>query len=138
MAISTQGDVVKYSIGGVDAETAVGVVLMSGTAAAGSSTNPLFTTESRSATATVTAVASGIASVTIKAANTARKGITVTNTDANILYLLVGGGTASATNFSVAVAATTGYWEAPYGFTGAITGIWALDGAGSALVTEYT
>jgi hypothetical protein len=91
-----------------------------------------------SSSATVTAVASGIASVTIKAANTARKGITVTNTDANILYLKVGGGTASATDFSVAVAATTGYWEAPYGFTGAITGIWALDATGSALVTEYT
>lgn len=91
-----------------------------------------------SSTATVTSVASGIASVTIKAANTSRKGISVLNTDANALYLLVGGGTASATNLSVIVAATNGYWEAPFGFTGEITGIWAADGTGSAFVTEYT
>ena len=91
-----------------------------------------------SSTATVTSVASGITSVSIVAANTARRGVSILNTDANALYLLVGGGTASATNLSVIVAATNGYWEAPFGFTGAITGIWAADGTGSAFVTEYT
>ncbi len=93
-------------------------------------------------TATVTSVASAAASTSIIAANTARQGLSISNTDANILYLLLGGGTASATNFTVALSGATataiGYYEVPYGFTGAITGIWAVDGAGAALVTEYT
>lgn len=94
------------------------------------------------ATATLTSVSSTAASQTIKAANTARLGLSISNTDANILYLLLGGGTASATNFTVAISGATataiGYYEVPYGFTGAITGIWAVDGAGAALVTEFT
>lgn len=90
----------------------------------------------RAAGATVTSVNSAASSTAIIAANRLRSGVTVTNTDANTLYLLVGGGTASATNFSVALAQNA-HWEAPYGFTGAITGIWAADGSGVALVTEY-
>lgn len=89
------------------------------------------------ATGTLSSVASGVASVTILAANAARRGAVVTNTDANALHLDLSGGTASTTSFSVKVAAD-GYYEVPYGFTGAITGIWALDGTGSALVTEFT
>lgn len=90
----------------------------------------------RAAGATVTSVNSAATSTTIIAANRLRAGVTVANTDASTLYLLVGGGTASATNYSVPIA-SGGYWEAPYGFTGAITGIWASDGSGAALVTEY-
>jgi hypothetical protein len=94
------------------------------------------------ATATVTSVASTATSTSIIAANTSRQGLSISNTDANILYLLLGGGTASATNFTVAIGGATataiGYYEVPYGFTGAITGIWAVDGTGAALVTEYT
>lgn len=90
----------------------------------------------RAAGATVTSVNSAASSTTIIAANRLRAGVTVTNTDANILYLRVGGGTASSTSFSVALAANA-HWEAPYGFTGEITGIWAVDGTGAALVTEY-
>jgi len=89
------------------------------------------------ATATVTSVASAATSTSIVAANTSRLGLSITNTDANALYLLIGGGTASATNFSVALAANN-YYELPFGFTGAITGIWAVDGGGAALVTEYS
>jgi len=85
----------------------------------------------------ITFVASAATSTSIIAANTARQGLSISNTDANVLYLLIGGGTASATNFSVQVAAN-GYFEMPYGFTGAVTGIWAVDGSGAALVTEYT
>lgn len=90
----------------------------------------------KTAGATVTSVNSAATSTSIIAANRYRSGVTVTNTDANTLYLLVGGGTASATNYSVPIAAGA-HWEAPYGFTGAITGIWSGDGAGAALVTEY-
>jgi hypothetical protein len=89
------------------------------------------------ATGTKTSVNSGAASVTILAANTARKGATVTNTDANILYLDLSGGTASTTSHTVAVP-TGSYYEAPFGYTGLITGIWAADGSGAALVTEFS
>lgn len=88
-------------------------------------------------TATVTSVASAASSTTILAANTARYGGSITNTDANALYLKIGGGTASATDYSVKLF-TDDYFEIPFGFTGAITGIWAADGSGAALVTEYT
>lgn len=113
-----------------------------GTAISAAHPLPITQGASATATATVTSVASAATSTSIIAANTARKGLSVSNTDANILYLLLGGGTASATNFTVAISGATataiGYFEAPYGFTGAITGIWAVDGAGSALVTEYS
>lgn len=90
----------------------------------------------KAAGATVTSVNSAATSTTIIAANRYRAGVSVTNTDANALYLLVGGGTASTTNYSVKLV-SDGYFEVPYNFTGAITGIWAADGSGTALVTEY-
>lgn len=86
--------------------------------------------------ATRSSVSSGIVSVAIAAANPDRVGAVITNTDANALYLDMTGGTASATAFTVSVAAN-GTYEVPYGFTGAITGIWAADGTGAALVTEF-
>lgn len=89
------------------------------------------------AAAAKTSVASGTASVTILAANANRRGATISNTDANILYLDLSGGTASATSFTVAVAAN-GYYEVPFGYTGLITGVWAVDGTGAALVTEFS
>lgn len=88
-------------------------------------------------TATITSVNSGTSSVTLLAANTARYGATITNTDANPLLVCMSGGTASATNYSVKLS-TDAYFEVPYGYTGLITGIWTGDGAGVALVTEYT
>ena len=95
----------------------------------------------RAAGATVTSVNSSNASQTIIASNRLRAGLSISNTDANILYLKLGGGTASATSFTVALAGATStgisYYEVPYGFTGEITGIWAADGSGAALVTEF-
>jgi len=88
-------------------------------------------------TGTVTSVASVATATTIKAANERRKGITVFNTDANVLYLLLGTGTASATNFTTSVATNT-YFAIPFGYTGIVSGIWAVDGTGAALVTEFT
>lgn len=86
--------------------------------------------------ATKTSVDSATASTSILAANTARRGATITNTDANDLYLDLSGGTASTTSYSVKIA-TEGYYELPYGYTGAVTGAWGADGAGAALVTEF-
>lgn len=85
--------------------------------------------------ATISAVASGVVSATLLAANASRRGATITNTDANALYVKYGS-TASATSFTVTIPAN-GYWEMPYPtYTGIITGIWAADGTGSAIITE--
>ena len=91
----------------------------------------------RSNTGTFTSVPSGTSSVTILAANTARKGATITNTDANPLRLDLSGGTASGTRFTYAL--TTGqFLEVPFGYAGAITGVWDADGTGAAIVTEFS
>lgn len=88
-------------------------------------------------TATQSSVASATSSTTILAANTARYGAIVANDDANALYLLMGSGTASSTNYTVKLY-TDDIFVVPFGFTGQLTGIWAADGSGSARVTEIT
>lgn len=93
MAISNQGDVTKYSIGGVDAETAVGVVLMTPgqTAALGSSTNPINTT----GTAASNSAAAGIYRRAAAVSATAGDGVIVTGvtTAGTVTYGLANGGT---------------------------------------------
>lgn len=84
-----------------------------------------------------TQVASGVGVQTILAANSARYGASVYNSDANDLYLLLGAGTVSSTVFTVKVAANS-YYEVPFGFTGVLTGLWAADGSGYAHVTEFS
>lgn len=92
----------------------------------------------KSATGTQTNVADSATSASLLAANTNRKGATVFNDSTAILYLLlVTGGTASATAFTIQIAAG-GYYEVPFGYTGALIGIWASDTAGSARITEFT
>ena len=81
-------------------------------------------------------VASSASSVTILAANAARRGATVFNDSTAVLYLLMGAGTASTSNYSLQMAALT-YFEAPFGFTGQLTGIWAAAN-GNARLTEVT
>lgn len=84
----------------------------------------------------VTTVASSASSVSLLAANTRRAGVSVQNTSTAILYLLVGGGTATITTAHSIQIPSNAYWEAPYGFTGALSGIWA-SANGSANITEY-
>lgn len=83
----------------------------------------------------VTSVNSGTISVRLLASG-ARNGAAIRNTDANALYVLLDSGTASATNHTVSLA-TGDYYETPRGFTGEINGVWAADGTGAALVTDY-
>lgn len=88
-------------------------------------------------TGTLTSVDSTASSTTILAANPDRLGATIYNTDANALYILLGAGTASASNLSWSIAANSQY-QVPFGYTGIIVGVWAADGAGAAKVTEFT
>jgi hypothetical protein len=89
-------------------------------------------------TAAVASVADSASSGTILAANTSRLGASVYNDSSAALYLLHGAGTASATNYTVAIY-PNGYYEVPFGYTGELTGVWASDpNDGAARVTEWT
>lgn len=84
----------------------------------------------------VTSVASSASSVSLIAANTRRNGLSIQNTSTAILYVLLGGGTATATTAHSVQIPANGYYEVPYGFTGAISGIWA-SANGQANLTEF-
>jgi hypothetical protein len=118
-----------FKIEGVASGTAVPV--------SGPMTSSEFLANLRSSSGAFTSVSSGTTSVTILASNSSRKGAVIVNTDANTLYLDLTGGTASATRYARAMAQGESY-EIPFGLTGAITGVWAVDGTGAALVTEIT
>lgn len=85
---------------------------------------------------TQTSVASSAASVAILAANAARLGATVVNDGSNNLYMRLNAGAATTATFTVKIAAG-GYYELPFRYTGAITGIWDV-ATGSARITELT
>ena len=87
---------------------------------------------------TQTSVAASVTTVSLLAATDARAGATIyndTDNTANFLYVKLGA-TASATSFTVKLNAG-GYYEVPYGYNGAIDGIWTV-AAGSARITELT
>ncbi len=93
---------------------------------------------STSGLCTFSTVASAAASTTLLAANLRRKGGSFFNTDANALCIRMDGGVATTTTgFNVRLVQNA-YFEIPFGYTGAITGIWEVDGAGAANIAEYT
>ena len=96
------------------------------------------TIQASAATGTKSSVASSGSSVTILAANTARKGAVVYNDSTQILYLDLSGGTASNTAYSVQIP-SNGFFELPGPtiYNGLITGIWA-SANGNARVTEFS
>lgn len=120
----------------------IGWVNGSGEAVAASASNPLPVTSAGPAAGTATAtvktqVASAASSTTILAANASRRSAIIVNTDPNTLRIKYGA-TASATSFT-AVIPSGGYWEMPEPiYAGIIDGIWDVDGAGVAQVTELT
>jgi hypothetical protein len=94
-----------------------------------------ITTAPKTGTSAVTSVASSVTSVSLLAANAGRLGATVHNDGTANLFVKLGA-TASATSFTVRIA-TQGYYEVPFGYTGAIDGIWSVAN-GSARITELT
>lgn len=81
-------------------------------------------------------VGQNVASVSLIAANTSRKGLSIFNDTTANLYISFSGA-ASTANFKVKVAAGGYYEMAPEViFTGQIFGIWDAAGAGNARVTE--
>ena len=88
----------------------------------------------KSGSAVVTSVASSATSGTLIAARKGRKKLIIQNTSTAILYVLLGGGTATATTaHSFQMAANTNVTID--GFTGAVSGIWA-SANGQANITE--
>jgi len=66
------------------------------------------------------------------------KGASFVNTSSAILYLLQGIGTASSSNYSVALSQND-YFEAPHEnwVRGGVSGIWASDAGGAVLITTW-
>lgn len=90
---------------------------------------------STSATATPTSVGASITSISLLAANSSRKGTTIWNNSTANLYVELGA-IATTSAFTARLGAG-GYYEIPFTYTGAISGIW--DAAnGSALVREFS
>lgn len=89
----------------------------------------------KASSATLTAVAQSANSVAILAADPARLGATIFNDATLPLLLLLGSGQASATSFTLKMAADS-YYEIPFGYVGAVAGIWTGAGAGAARCTS--
>lgn len=90
------------------------------------------------AAAAVTSVADTASSTTLAAANGRRIGLYVFNDSTSDLYLKYGA-SASTTSFTVKI--PSGYfWEMPTTmiYQGLVTGIWASNASGAALITELT
>lgn len=87
------------------------------------------------ASATLSNVAASATSVTLKAANSLRRGLFIFN-DADKALSLKYGATASASSFTVEIAAG-GYWEMPQPiYQGIVDGIWEAGPTGAARITE--
>lgn len=80
-------------------------------------------------------VAASVTNVTLLATNVNRIGATIYNDSTSILYVKLGA-TASTTSYTLQMGSKT-YYEAPYGYTGQIDGIWVAAN-GSARVGELT
>jgi hypothetical protein len=125
--------------GETDSEAGSGVVGKNTKRVTIATDDAVFATLAAGGTAATTinrsTVNSAATSGTIIAANTARRGLFMQNTDANDL-LLKYGATATATDFDHRVPAG-GEWEMPSPvYTGIIDGIWTANGSGLVRVTE--
>lgn len=80
---------------------------------------------------------SSTAVATLLALKVGRRGASITNTDANTLYVSVGSTTVGSTVHTAPI--TNGsLYETPSWYQGeAIYGMWATDGVGGASVTEW-
>lgn len=80
-------------------------------------------------------VPAATSSVQVCAPNSARVGAAFWNDSSAVCYLLLNGGTASTTNYTVQMAAGA-YYEPPCTYRGAVKGVWAAAN-GSMRVTEF-
>lgn len=120
-------------VSSVTASTASALVDSTGTQYSGS--NPVPTKEVRSATPSQSSPSVGVTSTSILASNTSRLGATIYNEGTATCYMKLGA-TASLTSYTLQIA-SGGYYEVPFGYTGAIDGITSASTA-QLRVTEIT
>ena len=131
-AAKTQEGVPLGTVGGsATGELAVKVISVGGSAA---------TTQSSTATTSnVTALAT---SVLLDAANTSRKGLTIYNHCDKVLHVSFTSPASANNSVADLVAETAGVnggrYEVPFGYTGAVYGIWEAAPTGKANITELT
>lgn len=89
----------------------------------------------RTATATKANVSGATTTTALIASNSARIGASIFNDSTSALYVNLGA-SASTTAFVVKLAAAS-YYEVPFGYTGAVNGIWDT-ATGAARVCEFT
>lgn len=83
----------------------------------------------------LTTVASQTTAIRAVPQNAGRQGLVIENSDANRLYVLIGPGTASASNYSFSLAQNEN--AALPNCREQINLVWDADGTGSAYITEY-
>lgn len=120
-------------VSSITASTASALVDSTGVQYSGS--NPIPTKEVRSVTPSQTSPSVGVTSTSILASNTSRLGATIYNEGSAICYTKLGV-TASLTSYTLQIA-SGGYYEVPFGYTGAIDGITSASTA-QLRVTEIT
>lgn len=108
------------------------VVDASGTTVTVSGT--LSVTPTLSGSTTIGSVNDTNVSTTLITANTGRKQLTIVNDSTAILYVLLGSGTASATNYTYRL--DQYYTAIVDAYSGQVNGVWASDASGAARITE--
>lgn len=84
----------------------------------------------------LTAIQSTTADILLLQVNPVRKGATVYNDSPYSMYLLVGSGVTSNSNYTVQLA-PLGYYEVPFSYVGSLRGLWTT-ASGFARMTEFT
>jgi hypothetical protein len=97
---------------------------------------PVKTTSDEDSSYTVEGVInSTTSSVLLASENFLRAGVSIYNNSSNNLFVRCSESAATTSVFTARIT-SQGYWQTPYGYQGAIQGVW--DGAsGNALVTEF-
>ena len=95
----------------------------------------IFSSSSGASTATVSLVSRSSTVVTLKAANTSRKFLTLYNNSSGFVYVKLGSG-ASSSDFSIRMSGRSYYVLPSPIYTGIVTAIWVSAGAGEMLITE--
>ena len=90
--------------------------------------------------ATETSKSDTNSSTTLLAATANRVGAALENNSPERLYIRLSASAASiaAGGYTTSLDPNGGYYETPYGYSGAITGIWSADSTGYVNVTEFT
>lgn len=106
-----------------------------GSAPFGTTSDPIVVDEALTPGSSVAAVGQSITSVTLLAANSARKGFKIYNDGTSTLFVKMNAGAATTTTSYTVQVKRDGFFEDET-YSGAVTGIWGSGTGGNALVTE--